>query len=332
MRKFTVVSLAFVMLFTSLLFSPSEVKANSLRDEVIRIAKQYQGVPYQWGGTTPAGFDCSGFVQFVFREAGMSLTRTTRTQITEGTSVSRSNLLPGDLVFFNETGTGSTPSHNGIYIGNNRMIHSGSSRGVEIVSIGSGSYWGPKYIGARRVISDAPLPAGQFHDVPRGFWAHSEISAMSSQGYIVGFENSFFRPNEQITRASVAAIIARVEGLNGSSNNHFSDVPSGHWAARSIAATVDAGFMGGNGDGTFRPNAPMTRAEVASVFDRVFDLRSGAQSRQFSDVSSNHWARVPIQRMAASGITVGYSDGTFRPNSPISRAEFAVFLHRAMNQ
>lgn len=89
------------------------------RSEVVSIAKRYLGAPYQWGADGPNSFDCSGFTSFVFRQVGVSLPRTSRTQFGAGERVSRGNLQPGDLVFF-----GSPIHHVGIYVGGGRYIHS----------------------------------------------------------------------------------------------------------------------------------------------------------------------------------------------------------------
>ncbi len=123
--------------------------STNLAQKIIATAKQYIGVPYLWGGTTPNGFDCSGYTQYVFRAHGISLPRTSRQQYTVGTYVSKADLQPGDLVFFDVEGNGI--SHLGIYIGNNQFIHSSSSKGVVITSL-SNTYWAPRYYGARRVI------------------------------------------------------------------------------------------------------------------------------------------------------------------------------------
>ncbi|MBQ7817508.1 MAG: C40 family peptidase [Oscillospiraceae bacterium] len=116
---------------------------------IIATAKKYIGVPYVWGGSTPNGFDCSGFVQYVFNAHGITLPRTSKQQYGVGTSVSKSNLKPGDLVFFNTEGSG--VSHLGIFIGNNQFIHASTSKGVVISSL-SNTYWAPRYYGAKRIL------------------------------------------------------------------------------------------------------------------------------------------------------------------------------------
>ena len=118
---------------------------------ILSYAQQYIGTPYVWGGTNaPPGFDCSGFVQYVFRHFGVSLDRTSQAQFQDGIAVSHTDLRPGDLVFFSTYGRGAT--HVGIYAGNNTMIDS-SSDGVSYNDL-TNSYWAPRYIGALRVLSN----------------------------------------------------------------------------------------------------------------------------------------------------------------------------------
>lgn len=116
--------------------------------DLIGIAMRYRGVPYAFGGTTPYGFDCSGFTRYVFEKVGISLPRMADEQYYSGTPVPKSQLIPGDLVFFETYEPG--PSHCGIYIGNGQFIHSSSSMGVVVSSIYDPYYWAPRYLGARR--------------------------------------------------------------------------------------------------------------------------------------------------------------------------------------
>ncbi len=115
---------------------------------IINTAMNYLGVPYVWGGSTPSGFDCSGFVQYVFKKNGVSLPRTAASQSGVGTSVSRSNLQPGDLVFFSN---GGGISHVGIYIGNGNMVHAPHTGDVVKVTSINSSYYISHYAGAKRV-------------------------------------------------------------------------------------------------------------------------------------------------------------------------------------
>lgn len=123
----------------------------SRAQDLVLSAMGFMGIPYKWGGAAPdTGFDCSGFVQFVFKQAtGLILPRSSFDQVRHGVSVAREELEPGDLVFFN---TLRAPfSHVGIYIGENRFIHAPSrGKSVEIVDITS-AYWQKRYNGARRL-------------------------------------------------------------------------------------------------------------------------------------------------------------------------------------
>lgn len=139
---------------TLLLFSPiTNIQAEAATvssSSIVSTAKDYIGVKYVYGGTTTSGFDCSGYIQYVFKQAGVNLPRTTGEMYNRGTAVGKGNLTAGDLVFFNTSGTG-TVSHAGIFIGNGKFIHASSSRGVMISEVNDPAYWGSRYVGAKRV-------------------------------------------------------------------------------------------------------------------------------------------------------------------------------------
>jgi cell wall-associated NlpC family hydrolase len=115
---------------------------------VLQTAMRFVGVPYVFGGNTPDGFDCSGFTRYVYARYGIGLPRMADEQYGLGRPVSKAHLRPGDLVFFTTYAEG--VSHVGIYLGEGKFISATSSRGVAIDRLADG-YWGPRYVGARRV-------------------------------------------------------------------------------------------------------------------------------------------------------------------------------------
>jgi cell wall-associated NlpC family hydrolase len=122
-------------------------KSTAIAANLTRSAMRFLGTPYVFGGARPGGFDCSGYVQHVFAMLGMRLPRTADAQFDAAHRIA--NVMePGDLVFFHTYAPG--VSHVGIYLGNDKFIHSSSSHGVSIASLHS-SYWAPRYLGAKRV-------------------------------------------------------------------------------------------------------------------------------------------------------------------------------------
>ena len=116
---------------------------------LVGTALSLRGAPYRNGGSDPSGFDCSGFTQYVFAQYGVSLPREVREQYRLGTTIDTRDLAPGDLVFFSTTDPG--VSHVAIVIGSDQFVHAPSSSGVVRVERLSSSYWGPRFIGARRI-------------------------------------------------------------------------------------------------------------------------------------------------------------------------------------
>lgn len=131
--------------------SISRGRADSRKAQILlSMARQYVGVPYVWAGRSPGGFDCSGFVFYVFDQMGYGLPRMADGQFEVGVPVSRRELQPGDLVFFSTYEPG--PSHVGIYLGNDQFIHASSGAGYVTVTSLSSSYYRERYLGARRII------------------------------------------------------------------------------------------------------------------------------------------------------------------------------------
>lgn len=124
--------------------------ADRKNQQLIAFARQYVGVPYVWAGRSPAGFDCSGFVWYVYSNFGVGLPRMADGQFEVGLQVSRRDLVPGDLVFFSTYEPG--PSHVGIYIGNGQFIHASSGAAEVVVTPLNKAYYLERYLGARRVL------------------------------------------------------------------------------------------------------------------------------------------------------------------------------------
>ncbi len=126
--------------------SGSSTTGSALAD----FALKFKGYPYVYGGTTPSGFDCSGFVQYVCKNFGISINRGATSQYQNGTYVSYNNLQAGDLVFFSKSGSGIT--HVGMYIGNGQFIHASTPSVGVIVSNMNSAYYTSGFVGGRRVV------------------------------------------------------------------------------------------------------------------------------------------------------------------------------------
>lgn len=129
---------------------------HALRAKIVQIAVQYNGAPYRYGGCSPAGFDCSGFASYVFKQAGIELPRTAEDQYHQGKKVAKSDPGKGDLVFFTRwgfIGKWFSPSHVGIYVGNKRFIHAPKSGGNVRYDSLDNPYWQGRLKGVRNFTS-----------------------------------------------------------------------------------------------------------------------------------------------------------------------------------
>ena len=156
LRTFILLSFfAFFLLFTNSRAEAQEKKFFEVNpDSLINFAKKFIGTPYVWAGNQPGGFDCSGFVKYVFSNFGIYLDRVASEQSVNGKWVARGNLRAGDIVFFDTDGGKNDINHTGIYIGNDNFVHASSGGGHVMISGLSESFYSRCYMTARRVISE----------------------------------------------------------------------------------------------------------------------------------------------------------------------------------
>ena len=276
----------------------------STSTSLISSAKTYIGTPYRYGGTTTSGFDCSAYVQRVFSDNGISIPRDTVSQYAKGTSVSKSDLETGDLVFFNTNGK--RVSHVGIYMGDNNFIHASTSQGVMISSINDPHYWGSKYIGARRVENFASAPTTTVAEV---------VAKLK--------ENHTSNP----TRADIASTLVKELNLTFSEEKiAFNDVSKNHPQIDAITAVAEAGIFTGS-NGSFKPDGNVTRAQLAKVLVEAFGLE-GQSEISFKDVPQDHWARTYIEILYHNNITQGYDDGSYGVDDYVTLKQFETFIER----
>ena len=151
--------------------------------------------------------------------------------------------------------------------------------------------------------------------------------------YVVGYSDGTVRPNANISRAEVATIFfrllkAEVRDGNLTAENAFKDVTDGEWHNKAISTMAKLGVVKGRNAEAFDPDAPITRAEFATICAR-FDKTQTSTSSNFTDISG-HWAEKYIERAATLGWIAGYSDGTFRPGNYITRAEAMTMINRVL--
>ena len=168
-----------------------------------------------------------------------------------------------------------------------------------------------------------------YKDVASKYWANQAIDRLNKLDLISGYVDGTFKPTNQITRGEAAMILSREIDVAVDKVIHYDDVASNYFAYNAIQEVAAAGIITGRVQGKFNPTSPLTRAEMASIIDRMYKL-TGTTAVSFSDVTSNHWAYDSIMRLYKNELITGYTDGTFKPNNYIIRAEFASILSKAI--
>ncbi|MBM6995074.1 S-layer homology domain-containing protein [Paenibacillus sp. DXFW5] len=159
----------------------------------------------------------------------------------------------------------------------------------------------------------------------------AEAMLPTHKAYISGYPGGLFKPENRITRAEMAAMLSKAVGLKETAEAlGFNDVPAGYWAAEAIAQASRMGLMQGFADGSFKPEQPVTRAEITAVAAKFMKSVAG-QGTGFSD-TAGHWAEEAIRSAQAAGIVSGYADGKFRPAAFVTRAEAVTVINRALGR
>ena len=170
--------------------------------------------------------------------------------------------------------------------------------------------------------------AVQFSDVPKTYAAYEEIQFLKDRDILQSSKS--FGIATKVTREEIAVQIGRSLGFEGAmAQTKFRDVSASNVASGYIQSAVNAGIINGYSDGTFRPKELVTRGQMAAFLVRGFQLKN-EKAMQFKDVTSKSAAYPYVRKLVFSGITKGYSDGTFRPYATLTRTETAIFLARAL--
>lgn len=179
---------------------------------------------------------------------------------------------------------------------------------------------------------------GGFTDVPKSHWAYDAITQAVDAGYFKGVSGTEFDPEGTLTRAMLVTVLARAAGADTEQNakTSFSDVPANAWYSGAVAWAEQNGVVNGNGDGTFAPDNAATRQETATIFLRLLKLLDktlpeAEEAKTFTDAADiADWASEAVAAMQKAGVLAGYPDGSFRPDTALTRAEAATLLCRFM--
>lgn len=174
-------------------------------------------------------------------------------------------------------------------------------------------------------------------NVPKSIIAAACLNTKDHYSYLIGYSDGTVRPNGRITRAEVATIFFRLltddaRQRNWSSENNFSDVSADKWYNNAVSTLCHMGVLGGYSDGTFRPNAPITRAEFAKIAVSFSQANGSAVYSYFTDVKTTDWFAPYVTAAKDSGLIEGYSDGSFKPENRITRAEACTIVNRVLGR
>ncbi|AWB46536.1 hypothetical protein DCC85_21770 [Paenibacillus sp. CAA11] len=161
----------------------------------------------------------------------------------------------------------------------------------------------------------------------------TESSLKTYLHYISGYPDGTFRPSAEVTRAEMAALISRqLADSQAASAGSYSDVAQSHWAAKAILQLTAAGILTGDGSGHFRPDASLTRAEMAVIAAKLKNLKLDGSGAASAAEGQSSWAASAIAAVQSAGLMVGFPDGSFHPNDTLTRAEAVAVLNRLFDR
>ena len=161
-------------------------------------------------------------------------------------------------------------------------------------------------------------------------WAEKEIKKLVEKGIVEGYPDKTFKPNNSITRAEFLKLLVKAFDLKGTSTKEFKDM-NNHWADEIVKIAVSNKIILGYEDNTFRPNAEITREEMAIMIVKVAKLQGGSKDKNFNDYNKiSKWAINEFNIAIENGIITGYPDGTIKPENKLTRAEAVTIITRAI--
>ncbi|SIS45518.1 S-layer homology domain-containing protein [Salimicrobium flavidum] len=174
--------------------------------------------------------------------------------------------------------------------------------------------------------------AVEFEDVASDSFAIDSIDYLTAKKIIQGYENGNFKPAQDVTRGEAMLMLDRSIVLDKAQPEapSYTDVYESMVSYESIAKLSEEGVMDGFLNNTFRPDDALTRGQMAKILVNAFDMDPVETTDTFSDISESYWAHPFIETLAANNVTLGYEDGTFKPDQTVSRHELAAFIERSM--
>ena len=178
--------------------------------------------------------------------------------------------------------------------------------------------------------TDAATYSKTFKDVPKSHDYYEVIHSMANNGFISGYPDGTFKPSLTISRQHAAVLISNAVNLPKTVQlKEYKDVPKSYMYYEQIKELQMAGLLEADSKGNFNPNQPLTRGEMAKILTVAYDLKV-TKDHPFTDVSKLNVYNSYISALYSNGLTVGYEDGTFKPNQTLNRAHYVLFMDKAM--